>query len=288
MGTRFIRGVLMESKPTCFADLLQIYGLTHGTNVWIGNADELIRSGTCTIKDVIGCRDDIMLTLIHQYDIEKSTAFQIMESVRKGKGLSPEFESVMREHSVPDWYIDSCKKIKYMFPKAHAAAYVMDALRLGWYKIYYPTAFYSAYFTAAPDGFNGEIVAGGLPSVNYEISRITKLGKDASKKELDSLDALALVNECLQRGYKFLPVDFKKSDAHRFVPENSSIRMPFDSLPGVGASAAESIATARDSGEIFSIEDLKMKAGVTKAVLEVLEKNGVTSSLPKSDQVTMF
>ncbi|MBR7032618.1 MAG: PolC-type DNA polymerase III [Clostridia bacterium] len=288
MGTRFIRGVLMESKPTCFADLLQISGLTHGTNVWIGNADELIRNGTCTIKDVIGCRDDIMLTLIHQYGIEKSTAFQIMESVRKGKGLSPEFESVMREHSVPDWYIDSCKKIKYMFPKAHAAAYVMDALRLGWYKIYYPTAFYSAYFTAAPDGFNGEIVAGGLPAVNNEISRITKLGKEASKKELDSLDALALVNECLQRGYKFLPVDFKKSDAHRFVPENGSIRMPFDSLPGVGASAAENIATARDSGEIFSIEDLKMKAGVTKAVLEVLEKNGVTSSLPKSDQVTMF
>ncbi|MBR3416864.1 MAG: PolC-type DNA polymerase III [Clostridia bacterium] len=288
MGTRFIRGVLMESQPTCFADLLQISGLTHGTNVWIGNADELIRSGTCTIKDVIGCRDDIMLTLIHEFGLDNFVAFKIMEDVRKGKGLTPEYESVMKEHGVPDWYIDSCKKIKYMFPKAHAAAYVMDALRLGWYKINYPTAFYAAYFTAAPDGFNGEIVSGGMSAVNYEISRISKLGKEASAKENDTLDALALVNECMQRGYRFLPVDFKKSDAHRFIPENGSIRMPFDSLPGVGASAAESIATARDSGEVFSIEDLKMKSGVTKAVLEVLDKNGVTATLPKSDQVTMF
>ena len=288
MGTRFIRGVLMESKPSCFADLLQISGLTHGTNVWIGNADELIRSGTCTIKDVIGCRDDIMLTLIHDFGLDNFVAFKIMEDVRKGRGLTPEFESIMREHGVPDWYIESCKKIKYMFPKAHAAAYVMDALRLGWYKIYYPTAFYAAYFTAAPDGFNGEIVSGGLSAVNYEISRISKLGKEATAKESDTLDALALVNECMQRGYRFLPVDFKKSDAHRFIPENGSIRMPFDSLPGVGTSAADSIAAARDSGEVFSIEDLKMKSGVTKAVLEVLDKNGVTSSLPKSDQVTMF
>ena len=288
MGTRFIRGVLMESKPTCFADLLQISGLTHGTNVWIGNADELISSGTCTIKDVIGCRDDIMLTLIHDYGIENFVSFKIMESVRKGKGLTPEFESIMREHGVPDWYIDSCKKIKYMFPKAHAAAYVMDALRLGWYKINYPAEFYAAYFTAAPDGFNGEIVSGGLYEVNNEITRITKLGKEASAKENETLDALALVNECMQRGYKFLPVDFNKSDAHRFLPENGAIRMPFDSLPGVGSSAAENIAKSRDKGEIFSIEDLKMKAGVTKAVLEVLDKNGVTSSLPKSDQVPLF
>ena len=288
MGTRFIRGVLMESQPTCFADLLQISGLTHGTSVWIGNADELIRSGTCTIKDVIGCRDDIMLTLIHDFGIEKSVAFKIMEDVRKGRGLTPEYESLMKEHGVKDWYIDSCKKIKYMFPKAHAAAYVMDALRLGWYKINFPTAFYAAYFTAAPEGFNAEIVSGGLPLVNSEISRITKLGKEASAKENDTLDALALVNEYMQRGYRFLPVDFKKSDAHRFLPENDAIRMPFDSLPGVGSSAAENIASARDSGDVFSVEDLKTKAGVTKSVLEVLDKCGVISSLPKSDQITMF
>ena len=288
MATRFVRGVLMESKPTCFSDLLQISGLTHGTLVWIGNADELIRSGECTIKDVIGCRDDIMLTLINEHGIDKSTAFNIMEKVRKGKGLTPEFEETMREHGVKDWYIESCKKIKYMFPKAHAAAYVMDALRLGWYKIYYPVVFYAAYFSAAPDGFNAEIVSRGIQGVSSEIARISKLGKEASAKELETLDALYLVNECLARGYGFLPVDFKKSDPHRFVPENGAIRMPFDSLPGVGPSAADSIAQARDGGEVFSIEDLRMNAGITKAVLEVLEVNNVLGDLPKSDQLTLF
>ena len=288
MGTRFIRGVLIQSQPNCFADLLQISGLTHGTQVWIGNSDELIKSGTCTIKDVIGCRDDIMLTLIHDYGLEKLTSFKIMEDVRKGRGLTEEYESVMREHGVPDWYIDSCKKIKYLFPKAHAAAYVMDALRLGWYKIYYPVAFYAAYFTAAPDGFNGLIVSGGLPAVSAEIQRISKLGKDASAKENETLDALSLVNECMMRGYRFLPVDYRKSDAHRFLPENGSIRMPFDSLPGVGSSAADSIAKARESGNVFSIEDLRTEAGVSKTVLEVLEDCGALSSLPKTDQISLF
>ncbi|MBQ2468720.1 MAG: PolC-type DNA polymerase III, partial [Clostridia bacterium] len=183
MGTRFIRGVLMESRPNCFADLLQISGLTHGTDVWIGNADELIRSKTCTIKDVIGCRDDIMLVLIHEHGIENKVAFDIMESVRKGRGLKPEFEQTMREHNVPDWYIDSCKKIKYMFPKAHAAAYVMDALHLGWYKINYPVVFYAAYFSAAPDGFNAEIVMGGREKVVSEIDRLSKLGNELTQKE---------------------------------------------------------------------------------------------------------
>ena len=288
MGTRFIRGVLMESRPNCFADLLQISGLTHGTDVWIGNADELIRSKTCTIKDVIGCRDDIMLVLIHEHGIENKVAFDIMESVRKGRGLKPEFEQTMREHNVPDWYIDSCKKIKYMFPKAHAAAYVMDALRLGWYKINYPVVFYAAYFSAAPDGFNAEIVMGGREKVLSEIDRLSKLGNELTQKEGDTLDALYLVNEYLQRGYDFLPVKYDKSDAHKFIPENGMIRLPFDSLPGVGTSAAESIASARESGRVYSVADLQQISGITKAVLEVLERNGVIDGMPKTDQYTLF
>ncbi len=288
MGTRFIRGVLMESRPNCFADLLQISGLTHGTDVWIGNADELIRSKTCTIKDVIGCRDDIMLVLIHEHGIEKSTAFKIMEDVRKGRGLTPEFEKTMREHNVPDWYIESCKKIKYMFPKAHAAAYVMDALRLGWYKINYPVAFYAAYFSAAPDGFNAEIVTGGREKVVSEIERLSKLGNEMTQKEGDTLDALYLVNEYLQRGYDFLPVKYDRSDAHKFVPENGAIRLPFDSLPGVGTSAADSIAAARETGNVYSVADLQSISGVTKAVLEVIERNGVIDGMPKTDQYTLF
>ncbi len=288
MGTRFIRGVLMESKPNCFADLLQISGLTHGTDVWIGNADDLIRSKTCTIKDVIGCRDDIMLVLINEHGIEKSLAFKIMESVRKGKGLTPEFEQAMREHNVPDWYIDSCKKIKYMFPKAHAAAYVMDALRLGWYKINYPVVFYAAYFSAAPDGFNAEIVMEGRETVFREIERMNKMAGELTQKEADTLDALYLVNEYMQRGYDFLPVKFDRSDAHKFIPENGAIRLPFDSLPGVGTSAADSIASARETGMVYSVADLQQISGIDKRVLEVIERNGVIEGMPKTDQYTLF
>lgn len=166
-GSRFVRGVLVEANPQTFSDLLQISGLTHGTNVWLGNAEELIKDKICTIADVIATRDDIMLTLIHKYDLEKSVAFKIMEDVRKGRGLKPEYEEMMISKGVPEWYIASCKKIKYMFPKAHAAAYVIDALRLGWYKIYYPVEFYAAYFTAAPDGFEAQTVLGGMDAVRF-------------------------------------------------------------------------------------------------------------------------
>ena len=287
-GTRFIRGVLMDARPENFADLLQISGLTHGTGVWLGNADELIKSGTCTIKDVIGCRDDIMLTLIHKYGMDKKLSFDIMEKVRKGKGLSPEHEGAMRENNVPDWYIDSCKKIKYMFPKAHAAAYVMDALRLAWYKIYYPVVFYAAYFTAAPDGFDAEIVMGGKDFVALKIKEMTKPGVDLSQKEADLLDALYLVNEYYQRGYSFLPVDYEHSDAHKFIPEDGKIRLPFDSMSGVGSAAAESIVAARESGKVFSIDDLSRESTASKTVIEMLEKNNVFRGLSKTNQLSMF
>lgn len=288
MGTRFIRGILMQAQPKCFADLLQISGLSHGTGVWLDNAETLIKNGTCTIKDVIGCRDDIMLYLIQHHDLDKSHAFKIMEDVRKGRGLKEEYVAEMREHGVPEWYIDSCNKIKYMFPKAHAAAYVMDALRLAWYKIYYPVVFYAAFFTAAPSGFDAEIVSGGRDKVVSVIEEYSRPGADISQKEADVLDALYLVNECYQRGYSFLPVDFEHSDAHKFVPENGKIRLPFDSLPGVGTAAAESIAQARDNCDIFSIDDLKRESGMSKSVQEVLERNGALKGLSKTNQLSMF
>ncbi len=288
MGTRFIRGVLMDAMPENFADLLQISGLTHGTGVWLGNADELIKSGTCTIKDVIGCRDDIMLYLIQKHDLEKSMAFKIMEDVRKGKGLKPEYESEMLAHGVPDWYIESCKRIKYMFPKAHAAAYVMDALRLAWYKIYYPVVFYAAYFTAAPSGFDAEIVMGGKDHVARLMKDMTKPGVELSQKEKDTLDALYLVNEYYQRGFSFLPVDYERSDAHKYVPEDGRIRLPFDSLSGVGSAAAESIVRARDNCEIFSIDELQRESGMSKTVRETLERNGVFRGLSKTNQLSIF
>ena len=288
MGTKFIRGVLMAAQPKTFADLLQISGLTHGTGVWLGNADELIKNNVCTISDVIGCRDDIMLYLIQKHDLDKSHAFKIMEDVRKGKGLKPEYEQEMIEHGVPEWYIESCKKIKYMFPKAHAAAYVMDALRLGWYKIYHPDVFYAAYFTAAPSGFDAEIVMGGKEKVASVIKEYSRPGAELSQKEADTLDALNLVNECYQRGYSFLPVDFETSDAHKYVPENGKIRLPLDSLPGVGAAAAESIVAARERCPIYSIDDLKRESGMSKSVQEILERNGVLRGLSRTNQLTMF
>ncbi|MBQ6789414.1 MAG: PolC-type DNA polymerase III [Clostridia bacterium] len=288
MGTKFIRGVLMAAQPKTFADLLQISGLTHGTGVWLGNADELIKNGVCTISDVIGCRDDIMLYLIQKHDLDKSHAFKIMEDVRKGKGLKPEYEAEMIEHGVPDWYIDSCKKIKYMFPKAHAAAYVMDALRLAWFKIYRPDVFYAAYFTAAPSGFDAEIVMGGKDKVAQVIKEYSKPGVSLSQKEADTLNALDLVNECYQRGYSFLPVDYFKSTAHSYVPEDGKIRLPFDSLPGVGSSAAESIVEARESGEVFSIDDLKRLSGMSKSVQEILERNGALAGLSRTNQLSLF
>ncbi len=284
-GTRFLQQVLVEAKPKNFADLLQISGLTHGTDVWIGNADELIKAGTCTISEVIGCRDNIMNDLI-RYGLENSVAFKIMESVRKGKGLTPEWEADMRAHNVPEWYLGSCKKIKYMFPKAHAAAYVMSAIRLAWYKIHIPIAFYCAMFTVAPGGFDATIVMKGKQNVMNTFKDIEKRGKEASPKEQASVASLQLTNECMARGIKFLPIDIEKSDAYAFLPENGAIRMPFSSLPGLGENAALSIVKAREEEPFFSVEDLQTRAKLTKSVIEILRTNGVIKNLDETDQLT--
>ena len=286
-GTRFLQQVLMDAKPKNFADLLQISGLTHGTDVWLGNAQDLIKAGTCDISQVIGTRDGIMLDLI-RYGLENAMAFKIMESVRKGKGLTPEWEAEMRAHNVPEWYIGSCKKIKYMFPKAHAAAYVMSAIRLGWYKVHIPIAFYCAMFTVAPGGFDAEIAMKGRSGVMATIKDIEKRGKEASPKEQASVASLQLTNECMARKIRFLPVDIEKSDSYAFLPENGAIRMPFSALPGLGENAALNIINARNEERFFSVEDLRTRAKLTKSVIEILRKNHVLDNLSETDQLTFF
>ena len=288
-GTRFLQQVLLDAKPFTFADLLQISGLTHGTDVWLGNAQDLIKAGTCTISEVVGTRDGIMLYLI-RHGVDDSTSFKIMEDVRKGKGLKPEYEKTMLEHDVPEWYIGSCKKIKYMFPKAHAAAYVMSAIRLCWYKIYYPMEFYAAFLSVAPGGFNAEIVGGGYRAVSDCIAEIEKKGQEgtATAKDNEMLATMQLVREALARGVQFLGVDLNKSDAKAFLPENGKIRMPFNSLPGLGDTAAEKIVEARDSTELFSIQQLREKSGISKAIVELMRKNGVLDGLTETNQLSLF
>ena len=286
-GTRFLQQVLVEAKPKNFADLVQISGLTHGTDVWLGNAQELIKAGTCDISEVVGTRDSIMLYLI-AHGMESKLSFDIMESVRKGKGLRPEWEENMLAHNVPEWYIWSCKKIKYMFPKAHAAAYVMSAIRLAWYKIYYPMEFYAAFLTVAPGGFDAEIVGRGYEGVNAVIKELEEKGNEATAKEHQTCQTLYLVREALARGVKFLNVDLKKSDGTAFLPENGSIRMPFNSLPGLGDTAAEKILEARAKYDIYSIEDLREHTGISKTVIELLRRNHVLDGLSETNQFTMF
>ncbi len=289
MGTSFIQQVLTDAQPKNFADLLQISGLTHGTNVWLGNAQDLIKEGVCDISEVVGTRDGIMLYLI-RHGLENGMAFKIMEDVRKGKGLKPEYEEAMLAHDVPEWYIASCKKIKYMFPKAHAAAYVMSAIRLGWYKIYRPVEFYAAYLTVAPGGFDASIVLGGLGRLNQHMRELEEKikNKESTQKDEEQHSTFMLVREAMLRGVKFLPIDLYRSDATAFLPEDGAIRMPFLSLGGLGETAAAKIVAARDSCEIFSIEELRNKAALSKTVVELLRTHGVLKGLSETAQFSFF
>ncbi len=288
-GTRFVQKMLEEAQPKNFADLLQIQGLSHGTDVWTGNAQDLIKDGICTISEVVGTRDSIMLTLI-RYGLENSLAFNIMEKVRKGKGLTPEWEAEMRAHDVPEWYITSCKKIKYMFPKAHAAAYLMSAIRLAWFKIYRPLEFYAAYFTVAPKGINATVISQGRGEVKRRIAEISDKQKDrsASAKEGEELATLQLVDEAMARSVKFLPVDLYKSGAYEFLPEDGRIRVPFNAIPGLGDEAARKIVAVRDEGPLLSRNELQEKSGISKSVMQLLADNGALDGLSETNQISML
>ena len=284
--TPYVMQMMQTAKPKTFADLLQISGLSHGTGIWLGNGEELIKNGTCTIKEIIGTRDSIMLYLI-QKGVDYSMAFKIMESVRKGKGLTEEMETAMRGSAVPEWYIESCKKIRYMFPKSHAAAYMMGTLRLGWCKVHRPVEYYATYFTVKPEGFDASIAAGGMKAVRKKIVELEN-SEETNKKDADTLVCLQVIREMFARGYEFLPVDVYKSHAYRFVPENGKIRMPFSALVGLGETAAQNIYDAIRNGRATTLEELKTVASLTKNVVEILRSNDCLGGLPESDQMTLF
>ena len=286
-GTKFVRQMLVDTKPKTFSDLLQISGLSHGTDVWLNNAQVLVRDGTCTISEVIGTRDGIMLYLMYR-GLPPKIAFKIMEDVRKGKGLKPEYEEEMKAHKIPEWYIESCKKIKYMFPKAHAAAYVLTALRIGWYKVYRPEAFYVTYFTVRADEFDADLMTHGRDRVRSKIAELEKLGNNITAKDKNVLTILEVTNEMYARGIKFLPVDLYKSDASRFLITGEGIRPPLNALQGLGGAAAKNIVEAREGGEFLSLEDLRQKARISKAVVEILQQHGCLYGIPESSQVSLF
>lgn len=286
-GTRFVRQMLEDTKPTTFSELLQISGLSHGTDVWLGNAQELIQNNICTLKEVIGCRDDIMVYLIYQ-GLESSFAFKIMESVRKGKGLTDEMEEEMRKNNVPEWYIDSCKKIKYMFPKAHAAAYVLMAVRIAYFKVHHPLWYYAAYFTVRAEDFDIEAMVKGAAAIRAKIDEINDKGLDASTKEKNLLTVLELALEMTERGFTFKKVDLYRSSATEFIIDGNSLIPPFNAIPGLGTNAAYNIVKAREEGEFLSKEDLQQRGKVSKTILEYLDSQGCLESLPDQNQLSLF
>ncbi|MEF2244524.1 PolC-type DNA polymerase III [Paenibacillus sp. IITD108] len=288
MGTKFVRQMLQETQPSSFADLLQISGLSHGTGVWLGNAQELIKNGTCNIKTVIGCRDDIMLYLIYKANMDAGLAFTITESVRKGRGLTQEWIEEMKRCKVPQWYIDSCLRIEYMFPKAHAAAYVISAVRTAFFKLYYPIEFYATYFTVRADDFDIELLCQGYDAILRKLVEIEAKGFNATPKEKSMVSQLEMSLEMTARGFSFKPIDLYRSEATKFIVDGNSLIPPFAALAGIGDNAARNIAAAREDGEFLSVEDFQMKSKATKTIIEMLSEMGCFRGLPESNQLSLF
>lgn len=293
-GTPFVRGILELTRPTTFAELVSISGLSHGTNVWLNNAKDLIDNGTCTLRQVIGCRDDIMVDLI-RYGLPSKSSFTIMESVRKGKGLKPEWEDLMHEHNVPEWYLDSCRKIKYMFPKAHAVAYVMMAVRIAWFKVHIPRAYYCQFFSIRATASDLAIMTSGLGAVQKKMFEIENVRQTKSrkleKKEEDLYDTLELANEMYMRGYRIAPLSVTRSAATEYIfdpDDDHAIIPPFSAVDSLGENVAKSIVAAREERPFMSKEDLLRRTGLSKTLIERLDFLGALEGLAEQDQLTLF
>ena len=286
-GTKFVRQMLDDTKPEAFADLVRISGFSHGTDVWLGNAQELITNGTATMKDAISTRDDIM-NYLRLKGVPNKDAFTIMEKVRKGKGLTPEQEELMRANDVPDWYIESCKKIKYMFPRAHAVAYVMMSNRIAYYKVYHPVEFYAVYFTAKVAYFDEKVILRGIEAIESRMDEIIRKGQDASKKEEDELPVLEVAYEMCSRGYEFAPARLGISDSLRFLSYEGKVLLPFVAITGVGEGAATYFEEEYRKRPYETVEDVSERGKINRTALDEMRQHGVLDGLPETAQISLF
>ena len=288
-GTDFVIQMVVDTKPKTLSDLIRISGLSHGTDVWLNNAQTLIEEGKATISTAICTRDDIMTYLINK-GMESELSFSIMEKVRKGKGLTPEHEQAMKEAGVPDWYIWSCKKIKYMFPKAHAAAYVMMAYRIAYCKVNYPLAYYAAYFGIRASAFSYELMGQGKEKLEFYIKEYKKRDSEnsLSKKEQDTLKDMKNVQEMYARGYEFLPIDIYEAKANKFRIIDGKLMPPLNTIEGMGDKAAEAVEAAAKDGAYLSKDDFRQRTKVSKTVIDLMDKMGLVGDLPESNQLSLF
>ena len=288
--TNFTRSMIDETHPDCFSDLVRISGFSHGTDVWLGNAQDLIKNKICTLREAISGREDMLRYFINK-SVDSLKSFKIMERVRKGKGIPAEDVEILKAHGVPDWYIDSCQKIKYLFPRAHATAYVMMAYRIAYCKVHYPLAYYAAYFSIRADEFDADEIIKGKSHVKARIKELEKIVQSKSsdtKKDEDTLAVFQLAYEMFLRGFKIERVDLYESDAEKFIVLKDSLRPPLNSLVGVGTVAANSIVEARKAGKFQSIDDLKNRAGISKTTIAALQEHGCLKNLQATNQISLF
>ncbi len=286
-GTDFAMQMVIDAKPQEFSDLIRISGLSHGTDVWLGNAQTLIEEGKATISTAICTRDDIMVYLIHM-GLESELSFTIMESVRKGKGLKDEWKKEMLAHGVPEWYIWSCEKIKYMFPKAHAAAYVMMAWRIAYCKVFYPLAYYAAYFSIRATGFSYELMCQGEERLQYFMRDYERRKDKLSKKEQDTYRDMRIVQEMYARGFEFLPLDIYRAHAVKFQIIDGKLMPSLGTIEGMGEKAAEAVEEAAKDGTFLSKDDFRQRTKVSKTVIDLMADLGILGDLPESNQLSLF